>query len=80
MIASTNRGGKHACSSCFTKFYDMNKLPAACPNCKLLVPVIAASVPRRRRTTNKDNYLKKSPAPDSVVVVTDLSPKSVKWK
>jgi uncharacterized protein (TIGR02300 family) len=32
-LASDPRGLKRICSSCGTRFYDLNKRPIACPNC-----------------------------------------------
>ena len=39
-------GTKRTCVSCGTKFYDLKKEPAACPNCGTEQP---AEVPRPRR-------------------------------
>ena len=53
--ANSDRGLKHTCSSCETRFYDMNKKPAACPKCNQLVPLVKpATRPARRSAVTKD--------------------------
>jgi hypothetical protein len=51
------RGLKHTCSSCHTRFYDLNKIPAACPTCHLRVPAVKVRAPRKRRVGQGDTAL-----------------------
>ncbi len=48
MTAIPAYGAKHTCLMCVTKFYDMNKTPAACPKCGEHVAAIVRKAPVRR--------------------------------
>jgi hypothetical protein len=50
MTSISDRGLKHTCSSCETRFYDLNKKPATCPKCNhISVPLVkSAARPARR--------------------------------
>jgi uncharacterized protein (TIGR02300 family) len=43
------RGIKYQCADCATRFYDLNKQPAACPKCGKKVPAAAKAPARRAR-------------------------------
>jgi uncharacterized protein (TIGR02300 family) len=72
-------GTKYTCQNlaCVTRFYDLNKDPAACPKCGQKVPVIKAPVLRKRRITREN--LADGSSKHHIVITTDM-PKRVKWK
>ncbi len=49
VLPTAERGLKHTCISCSTRFYDFMKKPAACPKCRHLVPIMRPRVKRGRR-------------------------------
>jgi len=51
MTSISNRGTKHTCSSCVTRFYDLGKRPAACPKCNHRVPAVIKAPARHKRRT-----------------------------
>ena len=62
-MAKPELGTKRVCVTCATRFYDLTKIPAVCPNCGAIQP---ADVPRPRRTGGnviEEKRLKKVPAP-----------------
>ena len=62
-MAKPELGTKRVCVTCATRFYDLMKVPAICPNCGAAQP---ADVPRPRRTGGnviEEKRLKKAPAP-----------------
>lgn len=81
MTTFPDRGDKHVCMSCCTRFYDLKKSPAICPQCKKKV-VVLAKPPRRSRRAIEDSIAEKKQAAPSQVVVTKPATKSkhVKWK
>ena len=46
-MARPNLGSKRVCPSCGTKFYDLGKDPAICPDCKAKHPQANFQKPRR---------------------------------
>ena len=74
-----NRGKKHICSNCMTKFYDFNKDIAICPKCgiKQLSPkVIKQDIENKLNTSNdeevnKDNNLEEEVTFDDIDITND---------
>lgn len=76
-------GSKYTCTSCSTRFYDMNKLPATCPKCAQRVPTYVKAPPRRGRrsaaveaaadSTNVTATVNATPAPKRAA-------KSPRWR
>ena len=48
-MARPNLGSKRVCPSCSTKFYDLGRDPAACPECGAKHPLANFQKPRRAR-------------------------------
>jgi uncharacterized protein (TIGR02300 family) len=46
-VAKPELGTKRVCSSCITKFYDLNKHPIVCPKCATVFAPPAPARPRR---------------------------------
>ncbi len=72
-MAKPELGEKHTCVSCGTRFFDLGKNPATCPNCATEQP---AEQPRLKRSAPLPEEAKKVvkpvPAdPDDVVVDDD---------
>ena len=49
MKATATLGGKHTCSNCNAKYYDMGKLPAACPRCDNVREVLTKAIARQKK-------------------------------
>lgn len=64
------RGFKRVCASCGTRFYDLNKRPVLCPNCKTEFSSDVKTRVRRSRLA-PDPVAETKPAPeDEVEIVT----------
>ena len=50
-----NRGKKHICKNCSTKFYDLNKEIIICPNCGAKIEDSKASVSSNEKVTQVTN-------------------------
>jgi len=49
MTTIQDRGHKHTCLGCATRFFDLGKRPIACPKCNQRVAAVIAPVRRKRR-------------------------------
>ncbi len=73
-------GKKVVCSNCETKFYDLNRKPAVCPNCGTeyiepaldSTPINAKQVFKDEVDTDTDTNLVGSDASESIAEVEDL--------
>lgn len=66
------KGLKRICLSCSTRFYDLNKRPINCPNCKAEFTVDTKAKARRSRSAaNDDPVVVKKPKDDVEVVERD---------
>jgi|GEM_PF-5212684 len=78
MTSAATHGIKYTCTSCATRFYDLNKQPAVCPKCAQTV-VVLVKAPRRARRKAGDSL-----SSESNVLTTVIAPKvkskNVKWK
>lgn len=74
-------GKKVVCSNCETKFYDLNRKPAICPNCgtEYIEPIIETVSSKTKQVftdevdTSTDNNLVGSDASESMAEVEDIS-------
>lgn len=57
------RGLKRVCAGCGTRFYDLNKRPVVCPNCKAEFSADAKTRVRRGRTVPEAAVADDNPAP-----------------
>lgn len=66
------RGLKRVCAGCGTRFYDLNKRPVVCPNCKTEFSADAKTRVRRGRTVPEVAVVDDNPAPaeEDVEVIT----------
>jgi uncharacterized protein (TIGR02300 family) len=72
-MAKPELGEKHTCVSCGTRFFDLGKTPAICPNCSTEQP---AEQPRLKRAAPLPEEIKKVAKPiptdpDDVEVADD---------
>ena len=73
-------GKKVVCSNCETKFYDLNRKPAVCPNCgtEYIEPALESTTTNAKQVftdevdTVTDNNLVGSDASESIAEVEDI--------
>lgn len=58
------RGLKRVCAGCGTRFYDLNKRPVVCPNCKVEFSSDAKARVRRGRAVPEAAVVDAKPAPE----------------
>jgi uncharacterized protein (TIGR02300 family) len=59
------RGLKRICPSCGTRYYDMNKRPVQCPNCKTEFTGASKSKPKRVRGSAANDEAEAKRAPEA---------------
>lgn len=82
MSTPAPHGNRCICASCAAPFYDLNKVPAACPKCGHVVSLEKKTTGRRTRRTKDLTPLETSFSTPHKVIVTQPSSKlkGVKWK
>jgi len=75
-MAKPELGTKRVCVSCGTRFYDLTKVPAACPKCDTEQPI---DQPRPRRTGGNvvEDRRPKKPAPAPGMEEADIEVEGV---
>jgi uncharacterized protein (TIGR02300 family) len=53
-VAKPELGGKHICGHCGTRFFDLNRLPIACPKCGTIVEGAPRAALRAREVEDED--------------------------
>src|SRR3546814_18340332 len=53
VMRGAERGRKHSCPDCGTKYYDLEREAAPCPSCGRTLPLVKTATPAQRRSAER---------------------------